>query len=43
MATQKRDRGRELAFPSPETRQSGFMEWAKLEGEDSGLNKEEDA
>lgn len=35
--------GRELAFPSPETRQFGFMEQAKLEGEDSSLNKEEDA
>lgn len=35
--------GREPAFPSPETHQFGIMERAKLEGEDSSLNKEEDA
>lgn len=42
MLTSKRDTGRELAFPSPETQQFGSMEWAKLEREDSNLNKDKD-
>lgn len=35
--------GQGTGFPLSRNTKSGFMEWAKLEGEDSGLNKEEDA